>query len=190
MLAGWFYTGGPRPYGYAGFGELFVFVFFGVVATTGTTYVLVERLTWLAAGRIRTGRLPGDGHPGRQQPARHPDGPGAAARTRSRFGWAPGAPGCCTSASSSVRSWRCPWSPASVCALRRRWRCRRDSRPEAGGEGPRRRRRSSAHPRAGRDRPAAPDLWRVARAGPVGFGAGLTQPGGQRRSVQLGPALR
>ena len=35
----WFYTGGPRPYGYAGFGELFVFVFFGVVATVGTFYV-------------------------------------------------------------------------------------------------------------------------------------------------------
>lgn len=50
MAAGWFYTGGPRPYGYAGFGELFVFVFFGVVATTGTTYVLIERLTWLAVG--------------------------------------------------------------------------------------------------------------------------------------------
>jgi 1,4-dihydroxy-2-naphthoate octaprenyltransferase len=44
IAAGWFYTGGPRPYGYAGFGELFVFVFFGVVATAGTTYVQLERV--------------------------------------------------------------------------------------------------------------------------------------------------
>lgn len=45
IAAGWFYTGGPRPYGYAGFGELFVFVFFGLVATAGTAYVQLERLT-------------------------------------------------------------------------------------------------------------------------------------------------
>jgi 1,4-dihydroxy-2-naphthoate octaprenyltransferase len=44
IAAGWFYTGGPRPYGYAGFGEVFVFTFFGVVATAGSTYVQVEGL--------------------------------------------------------------------------------------------------------------------------------------------------
>lgn len=48
MAAAWFYTGGSRPYGYMGFGEVFVFVFFGVVATAGTTYVLVDDLTGLS----------------------------------------------------------------------------------------------------------------------------------------------
>ena len=44
IVAAWTYTGGPSPYGYLGFGELFVFVFFGVVATLGTTYAVSERL--------------------------------------------------------------------------------------------------------------------------------------------------
>ena len=58
IAAGWFYTGGPRPYGYAGFGELFVFVFFGVVATTGTAYVQMGRLTGLAlAASVPVGLL-------------------------------------------------------------------------------------------------------------------------------------
>jgi len=48
IAAAWFYTGGSHPYGYAGFGELFVFVFFGLVATAGTTYVAVEQITGLA----------------------------------------------------------------------------------------------------------------------------------------------
>ena len=41
FAAGWLYTGGPKPYGYYGFGELFVFVFFGLVATVGSTYVQI-----------------------------------------------------------------------------------------------------------------------------------------------------
>jgi 1,4-dihydroxy-2-naphthoate octaprenyltransferase len=56
VLAGWFYTGGPKPYGYYGFGELFVFVYFGLVATVGTAYTqhltIPDRAWWLgvAAG--------------------------------------------------------------------------------------------------------------------------------------------
>ncbi|KRA24358.1 1,4-dihydroxy-2-naphthoate octaprenyltransferase [Microbacterium sp. Root61] len=52
IIAAWFYTGGKRPYGYAGFGELFVFVFFGLVATLGTTWVQVQSLpqeAWFGA---------------------------------------------------------------------------------------------------------------------------------------------
>jgi 1,4-dihydroxy-2-naphthoate octaprenyltransferase len=50
MLAAWFYTGGTRPYGYRALGELSVFVFFGLVATVGTAYVQVERVTGAAIG--------------------------------------------------------------------------------------------------------------------------------------------
>jgi 1,4-dihydroxy-2-naphthoate polyprenyltransferase len=53
ICAGWFYTGGPRPYGYYGFGELFVFIYFGLVATVGTAYVqhltIPSRAWWLGA---------------------------------------------------------------------------------------------------------------------------------------------
>lgn len=44
IIAAWTYTGGPKPYGYLGFGEFFVFVFFGVVATIGTTYSVSQSI--------------------------------------------------------------------------------------------------------------------------------------------------
>lgn len=50
ILSGWFYTGGPKPYGYIGLGEIFVFTFFGLVATVGTTYVTLERIPWESWG--------------------------------------------------------------------------------------------------------------------------------------------
>ena len=70
ILAGVLYTGGPRPYGYEGLGELFVFLFFGLVAVNGSYYVQLERLDWLPFGLSLAVGLPRHGDPGRQQRAR------------------------------------------------------------------------------------------------------------------------
>lgn len=58
IVAAWYYTGGSNPYGYLGLGELFVFVFFGLVAVLGTTYTQAGRLSWAAlAAAVAIGSL-------------------------------------------------------------------------------------------------------------------------------------
>jgi 1,4-dihydroxy-2-naphthoate octaprenyltransferase len=58
VLAAWYYTGGRRPYGYRGLGEAAVFLFFGLLAVTGTAYVQMRELSWLGlAAAIPVGLL-------------------------------------------------------------------------------------------------------------------------------------
>jgi 1,4-dihydroxy-2-naphthoate octaprenyltransferase len=58
VLAAWFYTGGRRPYGYRGLGEVAVFVFFGIAAVAGTAYVQMGSLSWLGlAASVPAGLL-------------------------------------------------------------------------------------------------------------------------------------
>jgi 1,4-dihydroxy-2-naphthoate octaprenyltransferase len=66
IVAAWFYTGGKLPYGYLGLGELVAFVFFGLVATIGTTFVQIQQVpfeAWLACGALCGGHHARQQHP-------------------------------------------------------------------------------------------------------------------------------
>jgi len=107
ITAAWFYTGGKHPYGYFGLGELFVFVFFGLVATLGTTFVQVGTVnveSWL--GGISIGLIA-------CAVTWHPTGPPVSAP--SRCCWARPRAASCSASCCCYRSWR--WG-SSRCSIR------------------------------------------------------------------------
>ena len=97
IAGAWLYTGGSKPYGYAGFGEVAVFVFFGLVAVLGTAVHpgvaggLGGRWRWrVAMGALSSSVLVANNLRDIPTDAR------SAARSRWRYGWAMPAPACCT----------------------------------------------------------------------------------------------
>lgn len=128
ILAAWFYTGGRHPYGYAGLGEVFVFVFFGLVAVLGTTYTQAGRLTWPAlAGAAGTGALAcailvannlrdihGDAHSGKRTLAVRLGEVG----TRRLYAGLLGVAGLCVPAAAVHRPWALLGLLSAVLALR------------------------------------------------------------------------
>ncbi len=117
ILAGVLYTGGPRPYGYEGLGEVFVFLFFGVVAVAGSYFVQVQELPWQAfgcavpVGLLASAILVVNNVSATSTPT------GARTSARSRSGWDASARAACT-----PRWWRARSSAPRRCG---RWGCRR-----------------------------------------------------------------
>ena len=100
IAGAWLYTGGSKPYGYLGLGEVAVFVFFGLVAVLGTQYTQALRVDWVGLALAVAMGCAVVGGAGGQQPARHPhrqavrqDHAGRAARRRAHPGAVPGAAG-------------------------------------------------------------------------------------------------
>jgi 1,4-dihydroxy-2-naphthoate polyprenyltransferase len=131
IAGAWLYTGGSRPYGYRGLGEVAVFVFFGLVAVLGTQYVQALRIDWVGVVlAVATGSL---------SSAVSPPTP-EAARSRWRSGSAMLAPGCSIRHYWRPQAWRrCRWWPprrgAQRVSPRRRSRCGRPLRCGAAAAG-------------------------------------------------------
>ena len=102
ILAGVLYTGGPRPYGYEGLGELFVFLFFGIVAVVGSYYVQTEELRALAFElAVPVGLLAAVDPDGQQHPRHRHRPPRRQANARGAPRPASGRAGCMRSCSCS-----------------------------------------------------------------------------------------